>query len=201
VEPANQHKPDDAAPCASKGPSRADINRLSSGQAGSRNLSRTVFILRLRSRPKAVRATGSEDSTGAWSSFEGGMGRLSTCRFFTRWDEMKGKISWFSPEWAYGFIEAEDGTSVFVHLNQVTESPNGEPPGVPMKGGDEVSFELAEGKSGKFHADTVRILNARPIVEGAEPPAPRNKLGIARLAGSKLPREALEGRDDFRWEK
>lgn len=106
---------------------------------------------------------------------------------------MFGNIDWFSVEKRFGFIKAEDGESYFVHQNQVHELPNGEP-AIPMKG-DRVEFEVGiSPKTGRTHATEVRIVTKEP--------APRvNRHGLPILPGDSLPREALEGRDEPRWEK
>ncbi len=53
-----------------------------------------------------------------------------------------GKVKWFNVEKGYGFIVYADGKEVFVHFKDVDGGING------IKEGDDVSFEIAEGKKG-----------------------------------------------------
>jgi cold shock protein len=56
---------------------------------------------------------------------------------------MKGTVKWFDSAKGYGFIQTEQGNDVFVHYS-----------GIAKKGfrvlneGQEVSFEITEGKKG-----------------------------------------------------
>ena len=52
----------------------------------------------------------------------------------------KGKIKWFSEEKGYGFIEQEGGQDIFVHRSELKDQ-------IPREG-DEVEFEIGEGKKG-----------------------------------------------------
>lgn len=51
-----------------------------------------------------------------------------------------GKVKWFDPQKGYGFIEQEDGSDLFVHINEVQ--------GETLKEGDKVEFTVGEGRKG-----------------------------------------------------
>ncbi len=66
---------------------------------------------------------------------------------------MKGKVKWFNAGKGYGFISREDGPDVFVHHSAIQSE------GYKSLGeGDEVEFEVEEGKKGP-HA--VRVILVR----------------------------------------
>ena len=52
----------------------------------------------------------------------------------------KGKVKWFDGEKGFGFIEQENGQDLFVHHSEVR--------GGTLSEGDEVSFEIGEGRKG-----------------------------------------------------
>lgn len=56
---------------------------------------------------------------------------------------MKGKVKWFNKDKGFGFILTEEGKDVFVHYTGIAK--NGFR---TLEEGQEVSFELAEGKKG-----------------------------------------------------
>ncbi len=64
---------------------------------------------------------------------------------------MTGTMKWFNRGRNYGFITAEDGANVFVHLNELVDKVH-----FP-KTGDVVSFEVVETAKGKA-ARNVAIL-------------------------------------------
>jgi len=55
----------------------------------------------------------------------------------------KGKVKWFNSEKGYGFIEAEDGTDVFVHFSAITMEGY-----KSLEEGAAVEFEVIEGEKG-----------------------------------------------------
>lgn len=61
----------------------------------------------------------------------------------------QGKVKWFSTERGYGFIEQESGDDVFVHANDLA--------GAVLREGDNVEFEIGEGKKGPCAKD-VKII-------------------------------------------
>lgn len=56
---------------------------------------------------------------------------------------LKGKVKWFDTKKGFGFIQSEEGNDVFVHYTSiVTEGFKN------LEQGQEVTFELTEGKKG-----------------------------------------------------
>ncbi len=56
---------------------------------------------------------------------------------------MKGKVKWFNKDKGFGFILTEEGNDVFVHYTGIAK--NGFR---TLEEGQEVFFELSEGKKG-----------------------------------------------------
>lgn len=56
---------------------------------------------------------------------------------------MQGKVKWFNETKGYGFIEAEDGTDVFVHYSAITGDGF-----KSLNEGESVEFEVEEGPKG-----------------------------------------------------
>ena len=54
-----------------------------------------------------------------------------------------GKVKWFSESKGFGFIEAEDGTDVFVHKSEVQAEDL-----TSLSEGDPVTFEVVQGDKG-----------------------------------------------------
>ncbi|MDR1666219.1 MAG: cold-shock protein [Bacteroidales bacterium] len=56
---------------------------------------------------------------------------------------MKGKVKWFDPGKGFGFILTEEGNEVFVHYSGIVKEGF-----KTLDQGQEVSFEVTEGKKG-----------------------------------------------------
>lgn len=52
----------------------------------------------------------------------------------------KGKVKWFDEQKGFGFIEQEEGGDLFVHHSEVQ--------GRTLQEGDEVNYEIGEGRKG-----------------------------------------------------
>ena len=70
---------------------------------------------------------------------------------------MKGKVKWFNNAKGYGFIGREDGQpDVFVHYSAIrTEGHKG------LEEGEEVEFEIEEGRKGPQAARVVPMRNRK----------------------------------------
>lgn len=65
---------------------------------------------------------------------------------------LKGKVKWFDTKKGFGFIQSEDGNDVFVHYTSILSEGFKN-----LEQGQEVTFELTEGKKGP-QADSVRVV-------------------------------------------
>jgi cold shock protein len=65
---------------------------------------------------------------------------------------LKGKVKWFDTKKGFGFIQSEDGNDVFVHYSSIQNEGFKN-----LEQGQEVTFELTEGKKGP-QADNVKIV-------------------------------------------
>ncbi|MCP5103561.1 MAG: cold-shock protein [bacterium] len=65
---------------------------------------------------------------------------------------LKGKVKWFDTKKGFGFIQSEEGNDVFVHYTSI-ESEGFK----NLEQGQEVTFEITEGKKGPQAAD-VRVV-------------------------------------------
>ncbi|RJQ57644.1 MAG: cold-shock protein [Desulfobacteraceae bacterium] len=61
---------------------------------------------------------------------------------------MNGKVKWFNEQKGFGFIEAENGTDVFVHFSAIQDSGF-----KTLQEGQSVSFEVQNGPKGKSAAN------------------------------------------------
>ena len=65
-----------------------------------------------------------------------------------------GTVKWFNTTKGYGFIAPEDGTTdVFVHISAVQNSGM-----TDLQEGQQVSYELEEGKNGKTAAVNLKAV-------------------------------------------
>ena len=56
---------------------------------------------------------------------------------------MQGKVKWFNERKGFGFIEADDGTDVFVHFSAIQDSGFR-----TLQEGQSVSFDVQKGQKG-----------------------------------------------------
>ena len=64
---------------------------------------------------------------------------------------MKGKVKWFNAAKGFGFIGREDGPDVFVHFSAIQSEGYKN-----LTEGDEVEFEIVEGKKGPQATQVIR---------------------------------------------
>jgi cold shock protein len=65
---------------------------------------------------------------------------------------IKGTVKWFSAEKGYGFITPEEGPDVFVHYSSIQGSGYR-----GLDEGEQVEFEITEGRKGKQASDVIRL--------------------------------------------
>lgn len=63
---------------------------------------------------------------------------------------MQGKVKWFNAEKGFGFIEANDGTDVFVHFTAIQVDGF-----KTLAEGQDVTFDIVEGQRGPQAANVV----------------------------------------------
>jgi CspA family cold shock protein len=66
---------------------------------------------------------------------------------------MKGTVRWFNNAKGYGFIGRTDGSDVFVHFSAITCEGY-----KSLKEGDDVEFEINEGKNGQQAANVKKTV-------------------------------------------
>jgi CspA family cold shock protein len=64
----------------------------------------------------------------------------------------KGKVKWFDTKKGFGFIQSDDGNDVFVHYSNIQSEGF-----KTLEQGQDVTFELVEGKKGP-QAANVRLV-------------------------------------------
>jgi CspA family cold shock protein len=64
----------------------------------------------------------------------------------------KGQVKWFDQKKGYGFITREDGDDLFVHYSAINRDGF-----KTLDEGDEVEFEISQGKKG-LQATNVTVL-------------------------------------------
>ncbi len=64
----------------------------------------------------------------------------------------KGQVKWFDQKKGYGFITQEDGDDLFVHYSAINRDGF-----KTLDEGDEVEFEISQGKKG-LQATNVTVL-------------------------------------------
>jgi CspA family cold shock protein len=65
---------------------------------------------------------------------------------------VRGKVKWFSDSKGYGFISQEGGPDVFVHHSNITGEGFR-----TLEEGQEVEFEIVEGKKGPQAQEVVKL--------------------------------------------
>jgi CspA family cold shock protein len=65
---------------------------------------------------------------------------------------VKGRVKWFSDSKGYGFISQEDGPDVFVHHSNIQGEGFR-----TLEEGQEVEFEVVEGRKGPQAQDVVKL--------------------------------------------
>ena len=62
-----------------------------------------------------------------------------------------GKVKWFNDSKGFGFIEADDGTDVFVHHNDIQGQGF-----KSLSEGEAVTFEIVQGEKGPRASNVVK---------------------------------------------
>jgi CspA family cold shock protein len=63
----------------------------------------------------------------------------------------KGRVKWFNEQKGFGFISQEGGDDLFVHFSSIKQEGF-----KVLREGDEVEFEIAQGKKGLQAIDVVK---------------------------------------------
>ena len=64
----------------------------------------------------------------------------------------RGRVKWFNASKGYGFISREDGSDVFVHFSAIQGDGF-----KTLDEGQEVEFEIIDGKKGPQAASVVKV--------------------------------------------
>ncbi len=67
---------------------------------------------------------------------------------------MRGRIKWYDSTKGFGFINTEEGSDVFLHYSYSNTTNEGYE---IFDEGDEVEFEIAEGRRGPHAINVIRI--------------------------------------------
>jgi CspA family cold shock protein len=62
----------------------------------------------------------------------------------------KGRVKWFNEQKGFGFITQEDGDDLFVHYSSIKQDGF-----KSLREGDDVEFDIAQGKKGLQAVDVV----------------------------------------------
>jgi CspA family cold shock protein len=63
----------------------------------------------------------------------------------------KGRVKWFNEQKGFGFISQDNGEDLFVHFSSIKQDGF-----KVLREGDEVEFEVAQGKKGLQAIDVVK---------------------------------------------
>jgi CspA family cold shock protein len=63
----------------------------------------------------------------------------------------KGRVKWFNEQKGFGFISQDKGDDLFVHFSSIKQDGF-----KALQEGDEVEFEIAQGKKGLQAIDVVK---------------------------------------------
>jgi len=64
----------------------------------------------------------------------------------------RGKVKWFNEQKGFGFISQENGEDLFVHFSAIKQDGF-----KVLHEGDEVEFQIAQGKKGLQAIDVVKV--------------------------------------------
>ena len=64
----------------------------------------------------------------------------------------QGRVKWFNRVKGYGFIQAEDGTDIFVHRTAIRSDGKT----LSLKEGESVTFDIEEGERGAKAVNVIR---------------------------------------------
>jgi CspA family cold shock protein len=67
-------------------------------------------------------------------------------------ERMRGKVKWFNGDKGYGFITQENGPDLFVHYSAIQSRGFR-----TLNEGDDVEFEITDGKKGKQASNVLVI--------------------------------------------